>query len=397
MSYAVTTDATIDEKCPSDSSTIDGICKCNYEHCVKPECEKYLNLITNYTVVPGSCCPRYSCDECPKDAMVDDKCQCAKDALLNDRGICECIDPHKTIKNNECVCDENLCELPNLCDDYSVPVKYTDGCCENYQCIPCPEDSEPYPTHEDLTNDEIESKCVCMECQNVTCEDGQVLKLLKRGNGFPNNCCDLYECHEINKHSCTVNGTIYQEGETWSDNEDKCQCRGGISFCFQSKTYESCEADDGTIYPHDGRWDIDNCTYCRCVDGVKKCISHMCDTNISYSPHPVCPSMELCKKTCEYGYKMKHGCEICKCKLPERVTFEDTENATTNDYNYNEELDVDNVENVTRFTITTTMETTTNATLTVTNHPNVTSKPENSNDTSLRLKGECNYYCINVT
>lgn len=384
------------EKCPSDSIIIDGICECNYEHCIKPICDKHLNLIANSTDVPGDCCPSYSCDDCLLEGQIDGKCEvvCEKETYLNYRGICECIDHHKSLINNECVCDENLCELPNLCDEYSVPVKYTDGCCENYHCIRCPKDSHSYPLH-DYTNTEIESKCVCNECPQVLCEEGNVMKIIKKGNGFPNTCCDEYECLP----SCNINGTEYHHGENWTDNGDICECKRGISFCHESKTYESCEDDDGTIYPHEGYWDIDNCTFCKCLNGEKKCISHMCETNISFSPQPDCPSMEDCKKECVDGFKIKHGCEICKCKYNDKSKSIEEE-TVTNDYNYNEEFDVDLVnnkhkDNITRFTTnittttttttstttmktTTTLETTTNATLTTTNHPNETTKPENS-------------------
>lgn len=405
-SLSINETETIDEeKCPDDSILIDGICECNYEQCIKPICDKHLNVIANSTDVPGDCCPTYSCDDCLLDEQIDGKCEviCENDTFLNERGKCECIDSHKSLINNECVCDKNLCELPNLCDEYAVPVKYTDGCCENYNCIKCPKDSHSYPLH-DYTNTEIESKCVCNECPEVFCEEGIVLNVIKRGNGFPSTCCDQYECLP----SCNINGTRYQHGENWTDNGDICECKRGISFCRELKTYESCEDDDGTIYPHEGYWDVDNCTFCKCINGEKKCISHMCETNISFSPHPECPTIKDCTLRCDIGFEIKHGCEICKCKLNDKTDLNVEQTTIINDYNnYNEEFDFDLVnntkrkDNITRFmtnssttttttrttttttmmtmtTATTTLETTTNATLTTTNHPNEITKPESS-------------------
>lgn len=344
-----------------------------------------MNIVTNFTETPGSCCPTYTCDECSKEDFIDGKCICATDATLSEQGICECTDPHKSIKNNQCVCDKNLCELPYLCDEYSVPVKYTEGCCENFNCIRCPQDSVPYPIH-NFSNIEIESKCICSPCPEVICDENATPVLITNGKNFPGNCCNQYECQRI--IICNVSGTLYQDGDEWMNGEENCTCRGGISFCTEPKIIKTCEADDGTIYKHKEKWNVDNCTSCDCVDGKKKCISHMCSTKESFSSRPDCPSMDLCPKNCEYGYKIKQGCEVCKCKLPDKPKYKQLE-TIMNEYNYSEEFVLELLnkykENTSRFT-TTTMQTTTNTVLITTNHSNVVTIPNHDECSHLRGK-----------
>lgn len=307
--------------CPKDSHLINETCTCNYDYCNPPACDRFLNLVNNSSDIPGQCCPEYSCDECPDHEKIDDVCPCPPETQIGNDGKCECIDPHKSLnKDGVCECDEMKCELPHLCDENSVAIKSIQGCCVNNICKNCPEDSYPVS----YKDGEIEDKCACFQCEDPVCGDNQYPALIKQGRNIPGRCCSVYECQNIlTNFTCMVNDITYNEGDTWSTSSENCECRNGISFCSANTTKtntnsnKSCHIPGGVIHEHESKWTQDACTNCTCIDGKVNCIAHMCDvkeTKIN------CPSLSGCKKACEHGYKMKQGCEICKCKLPENRT-----------------------------------------------------------------------------
>lgn len=185
--YAQTTTLNIDplppsiESCPPDSILIADTCKCNHTTCTKPTCLSFLNITYEGSDIPGSCCPRYSCDGCLDNERIDGVCPCAPNAILNALGQCECINPTETLsENNTCICDPSKCNLPELCDKRSVATKVSDGCCEKIQCITCPEDSFP-TAHRD---DSVEDKCVCFNCKEQECTGGKKPVVKRKGNGL---------------------------------------------------------------------------------------------------------------------------------------------------------------------------------------------------------------------
>ncbi|KAF5290693.1 hypothetical protein FQR65_LT01983 [Abscondita terminalis] len=301
------------EPCPPDSGQLEGECKCDHTLCDKPPCATTLVQLTNLTDTPGSCCPTYSCEGCEKDDEIDGLCPCLPGAILRFGRKCECANSYDTFINGTCECDIDKCPLPDLCDKGSVGVKEFDGCCERVKCIVCPEDS--YST---LNNDpSVEDKCVCFPCPPTTCRENQSLRILRKGKNVPGTCCDFYSCN----NGCTVNGTMYEDGESWSSGDGKCKCQNGISHCSpidRNKLFKPCLSGD-KVYHHLESWIEDSCTNCTCENGNSKCIAHMCDIHISEVKSPItveCPSLSTCKKVCEHGFRLnKQGCEICKCKI----------------------------------------------------------------------------------
>lgn len=361
----------LEDHCPPDSTSVNGICKCNTELCPVPSCDKFLTIVRNGTDNPGHCCPVYTCDNCTLDADNNENCTCGEGAFLNDKGDCECIDLHKTLVNNICQCDKSKCELPKLCDNNTVRVEDgKEGCCVKIACRPCPPDT--YPT--EYQGDEIENKCICFACPETQCNETHVPYILRRGRNIPPQCCDLYKCipkDTLQDAECVANDHIYTNGQWWiTDDKQNCTCSNGVSVCDEPLATDilvkNCFHND-TSYPHLATWTEDECTNCTCYDGVPKCIAHFCNVTVTrvmkyeeclhedrlyqhletwltrdclnctcnnglvkceayfcnisaIDTNKHCPSMDNCKRYCKNGYKTnRKGCEICKCRLVESV------------------------------------------------------------------------------
>ncbi|XP_023310726.1 cysteine-rich motor neuron 1 protein-like [Anoplophora glabripennis] len=351
------------EACPPDSVLNDDECICDPESCVQPPCLSALSVVVNASDVPGSCCPIYDCVDCRNDTLIDGKCPCAPEAVLNSKNQCHCVDEEKHLVKGVCVCNPLQCELPPLCDKKSVAVTIDDGCCKKTICKPCPSDSESTQ----LETEDLDDHCVCLPCKKE-CGNNRIAVVKKYGLGFPGNCCDLYECKGLDEvDGCRVEDMVYQNGEEWlTVDEQKCKCQNGLSLC--SKIIEekslSC-VEDHKIYKHLDKWiKEDGCTYCTCMNGEEKCISHFCEVKESQiqknetqscfkddavyqhldtwtekdgctyctclngveecstdfcEKEPIhkkddCQPLANCNRTCTNGFKInKKGCEICKC------------------------------------------------------------------------------------
>lgn len=305
------------ETCPHDSILVAESCKCNIDSCVKPSCLYELVLTSNGTEIPGKCCPTYSCTGCSNDTAINDECPCAPDAFLVDN-ICTCQDPYKSLKNNECICDPNLCELPQLCDDRSVAVTDKEGCCSKTKCIKCPEDSYKAPQNH---NGEFEDICVCYPCQSKKeCGSGEKVEIVEKGTGFPEHCCDLYICEpDFSKKTCeTDDDVVYAEGAKWETKDLQiCECKNGLSFCKSSgkESFNPCH-EEGAVYQHLQTWARDSCTNCSCMDGAVKCVAELCATGIGIINKAGCQPVINCEKVCHHGFMMdEQGCKICECSL----------------------------------------------------------------------------------
>ncbi|KRT85743.1 hypothetical protein AMK59_1458, partial [Oryctes borbonicus] len=363
-----------DDICPPDSELIDDICKCNVDLCPLPSCDKFLTIVRNGTDNPGNCCPLYTCDNCTAEAYPNGTCACGEGAFLNEEEVCECIDPHKTIVGDVCVCDPAKCELPLLCDTHSVEVKVVKGCCVQTVCRPCPEDSYP----KNFQSDEIEDKCICFPCPDTQCNETHVPHILQRGRNVPTQCCDLYECvpKDTTSQQCVVNELVYEDGEWWvTDDKQNCTCHNGVALCNEPLTADvlvkHCLHND-TSYPHLASWTEDTCTNCTCLHGIPKCIAHLCNVTESVvkkykecqyedrsyqhleswvtkeclkcdcyngelrcEPHNCsstsidtrkdCLPLDNCKRSCKNGYKVnRRGCAVCKCRIVASVVEKDS-------------------------------------------------------------------------
>ncbi|XP_071055546.1 cysteine-rich motor neuron 1 protein isoform X2 [Onthophagus taurus] len=320
--------------CPPYAELVAGVCKCNQDLCERPPCDKVLNLVKSQFENEENCCPSYTCDNCIDKFLINGECICPEDSFLNQKGICECHNRYESIQNNTCQCDLTKCPLPNLCDDQSVGIAQSIGCCTFIECKLCPDDSYPKRYNSDL----IDDKCVCNICPKTSCEDGYVPKYEKRGHNIPGDCCDVYECVlETFKKNCYINYTLYHHMESWMEDECKnCTCVNGESICTTEPSNEHCRGisinrvlEDNcivneTLYRHLETWSEDECTNCTCINGKPKCEAYFCDSNVSIitpetQESPECPYFN-CKKFCKYGFKSnKKGCQICKCRLPDKI------------------------------------------------------------------------------
>lgn len=265
--------------------------------------------------------------------------------------------------NGECVCNPQQCPIKELCDKKSVAVTVDDGCCKKIVCKPCPSDSEASQLNSELLDDH----CVCLPCRKE-CGNNRTAVVKKHGSGFPGNCCDLYECKELNEvKECHVDDRVYQNEEEWLINDEhKCKCQNGLSLCskISEEKLLSC-VEDHKIYKHNEEWIKEHgCTSCTCINGEANCISHFCEVKESRihknetqscfkddrvyqhldtwtekdgctfctcingmeecnqdicEKEPInkkneCQPLANCNKTCINGFKInKKGCEICKC------------------------------------------------------------------------------------
>ncbi|XP_049819834.1 cysteine-rich motor neuron 1 protein [Aethina tumida] len=347
------------EACPPDSILVEGNCTCNLDSCTKPPCLFDLLPLTNGSDLPGDCCPTYSCVGCKNETLIDGQCPCAEGAVLNEKGQCSCVAEGMELVDGVCQCNPDRCDLPIVCDDRSVRVSEDDSinkgkCCKQYKCIACPPDS--FPT--DNPDDELENHCVCHKC-HYDCKNNQKVNVLKEGKGFPGECCDLYECQ--NNRSCLLENQKYESGATWVwHHTHNCTCEDGLAKCWMFNLNDQFCIEGDRIYKEGESWQDEICTVCTCKNGSRACISNYCDFeykkkefykplnnctddhehNSSWNPDectrcscnngtisceqlcevivpPIisCQPLVHCHKKCENGFKIKNGCEICKCKL----------------------------------------------------------------------------------
>ncbi|XP_032811712.2 cysteine-rich motor neuron 1 protein-like [Petromyzon marinus] len=302
------------ECCPRPSR-----CECEPERCVPTVCQPGHRrvLLSHATGQPGDCCPQYGCTA----AAVG-------------------LD-----------CSQETCSLEQdtACPPDSFAVfgggMSGDGCC-------------PQP-----------SRCECPGvCELLRCEAESEPRLITAGDGNPGSCCDVYECTNETKATCTFNGAEYGDGEMYRMDACRfCRCRNGVSFCFSAQcgtlacqrhyvpdgeccpVCEEPEMDtrpstlqmmcfaNGQIRANGDRWREDDCTFCQCVSGEQHCTAASCQvsclkpisvpgeccpvceepTVFTIQP-PVCkpvPHCELAEDDCLFGFKLdKGGCRTCLCK-----------------------------------------------------------------------------------
>ncbi|CAH2017100.1 unnamed protein product [Acanthoscelides obtectus] len=368
------------------------------------------------TPAPGRCCPRYECVGCRREEdKLQGRCQCAKGAIIDRLGrTCRCIDPHKTLVNGECVCDELKCRLPDMCNRKSVAVQVQRGCCKTTVCTPCPPDSESTALDSDL----LEDHCVCLPC-HTNCGYNETVIIKKKGSGFPGNCCDLYECRAADEAEeppppppsllsgggedakaaadassaiyCLVGDVRHPNGATWTTKDEQiCHCISGLSRCSSEKMHQlekPCFVDL-KWYANGENWTKeDGCTQCICRNGEQQCISHFCEVKESHIhssdgdtdadqvavPSVECQPLADCDKSCTNGYKInRHGCEVCMCNEPPPVIHDKNTNGILEKYNISMEdliRILDEYKHSQRFdsssTSTTTTTTTTSSTSTI--------------------------------
>ncbi|XP_078589548.1 cysteine-rich motor neuron 1 protein-like isoform X1 [Branchiostoma floridae x Branchiostoma japonicum] len=323
-----------------------------------PRCPDDSILIEGYTPA-GECCPLASRCECNPSGCLERMCRPGYERVLVSKGKGE---------PGEC-CDKYECR-PML------PVASEPEDCSSVVCpeflLKCPPDSEPVPS--DQPEDSccpLPPSCECRAgiCEETSqCEEGTVRRVIKKGEGKPGSCCDVFECVPANNSTCMHNGTEYSEGETFRpDPCHFCKCSGGLSFCFTAQcgdlqcqnyyvpdgeccpicedpwpgpvTNLFCMTDSGELLAHGDHYKMDDCTFCTCSNGDLHCTATACavhcfnpkkipgeccpvceePTYITLPP-PVCPDMENCTLACKHGYRSNiFGCPVCQCLTEEEL------------------------------------------------------------------------------
>lgn len=254
--------------------------------------------------------------------------------------------------------------------------------CENINCkdnryttlnnsVKCPEDSFEVET------DSLERQCCglnyaceCLECSISTMEyekctllgDTFEIIVAKEGDRIPGNCCDSLICSSKN-YSCEYQGAFYYHNQKWKEDEClSCTCEFGTVKCVNSieckneqcdikKMDNCCQVCTGQCISMDGNlrfnnesWtESDDCIKCTCVNGIKECLSELCEHPICDNPVKIqgecclkCPNdnkldalpLEFpphcnifqfkCNLTCSNGLKLDNNrCPLCECSLTE--------------------------------------------------------------------------------
>ncbi|CAJ0568948.1 unnamed protein product, partial [Mesorhabditis spiculigera] len=342
-------DAVAHPECPADSSLqnvdhpadgcceLPGKCVCDLKRCLSevPVCEDGLDrvLVENGREEPGRCCNKYECRKKEKHCA---SVKCPR-LLLDSTG-------------NEVV-DEDCPE-----DSLRPPTHITPGSC-------CP-----------ITP---ECKCRASICRPAHCDDGERIKVIRKGNGSPGRCCDIWECEraETMGKNCTWNEREYVDGQEWHSSQcEICKCKKGVAQCSKMTcpkppsrctwvgvpAGECCPVCLGCQSERGGQlekkkmkdeWAKDDCTTCTCSEeGENQCVRAMCSVHCE-NPRKVegqccpvcdeptiltlpttCPAIDHCPLRCANGLKRNsNGCFECEClplhePLPSQCTELSKEN-----------------------------------------------------------------------
>ncbi|CAJ0961782.1 unnamed protein product, partial [Mesorhabditis belari] len=320
----------IHPECPADSRLSitpingeccekSGKCLCDLKRCLSsvPVCEEDLDrvLVENGREEPGRCCDRFECRKKEKHCA---SVRCPR--LLVD------------IAGNE-IFDE---ECP--VDSLRPPTHITPGSC-------CP-----------ITP---ECKCRASVCRPAKCEEGERVKVLRKGNGSPGRCCDVWECEkaDLMGKNCTWGDREYSDGQEWHSSQcEVCKCKKGVAQCSKMTCPKppskctwvgvpvgeccpiclGCQSESGGILEKKkmkDEWNKDDCTTCTCSEeGENQCVRAMCSVQCE-NPRKVegqccpvcdeptilslpstCPSLEHCPLRCANGLKRNdNGCFECEC------------------------------------------------------------------------------------
>ncbi len=217
-------------------------------------------------------------------------------------------------------------------------------------------------------------KCLPGICAPVHCPPGRKIKVVKKGDGVPGNCCDEFECppnvtnhvqnlqnsaservskgkeemsdtvvaaenetgvgvdskqrrtvdisnlNSIAEKPCIHEGGLYHEGQTWYPNLcTECKCRGGLKLCSKMtcpQLPETCtwvESLEEECCPL--------CLGCVTEDGRKVNLTESwdrddCTTCTCGDSGSLLCQTQLCAITCHHPVKVKgRCCPICEGKL----------------------------------------------------------------------------------
>ncbi|XP_019623688.1 PREDICTED: mucin-5AC-like [Branchiostoma belcheri] len=186
--------------------------------------------------------------------------------------------------NGKCVAVE---ECPVCVDKdgngYQLGETWNNGVCTSCQCLA---EGSIYCTHKECMKVELncdvgetlevtvedeccpQKECVCHpeNCPvTPTCEPGYETKKVESKYA---TCCEEYKCVKIKRENeCVLADKVYNVGETWYHNDDKCskcECvKGDDGSAFESCFSTFCKPVDETCPPEFVKYDEDGCCqYC---------------------------------------------------------------------------------------------------------------------------------------
>ncbi|XP_069696769.1 cysteine-rich motor neuron 1 protein-like [Periplaneta americana] len=340
--------------CPPDSVSSDpsvpgSACVCAPARCVQPVCRfgTTRQLRRTGTNSPGNCCDVYECEQpreknCSDVVCPNDGVGCPTDSyrLPNLRAPGDCCSHPQG-----CECLPGSCPEPD-CDEGEHARKVRPGnrkpgtCCPLFECV--------------SNNDQV-TNCMETECPELpaSCRETRVPQ---------GKCCpECVVADPVRENSLShpggcvsSSGKIQQNGEVWQEDPcTNCTCLAGETKCqaymcdlrCDHPHYvpdECCPICDGisvvTIPPHCPA--LNNCSL-RCVHGfmrdndgcytchcqAEECVlecpggflqdnhgNKLCKCANSNAGPNDCPPLTGCRKNCSHGYRLKGGCEVCKCK-----------------------------------------------------------------------------------
>lgn len=366
-------DNTIIRTCPVDSTLVqieskDSCCKvsyqcvCNKNSCRRTTCAPGFESVLHHPAEghPGSCCDQYVCKLSEKCQSVD--CPWIQD-LLPECPADSHLLPSVQSKDGCCLqppgCECDRCP-PELCPSGLRVQVLEEGqgtpgqCCSKYRCV----NETDLNCRTELTGTEklyLDGqswrpdkcvKCTCKRgltfCKQESCHNVTICPYMESTEG---------ECCPVCKGCMTRSGDIVHNNATWPENDCTiCTCINGKAEC-KSMLCETrcsnprkvpgqccpvCDEDESfrqpeqcpdlhkcsLLCPNGLQFTKDGCYMCKCKpancyldckegykmneEGVEICECA--------NPHPVCPSMEDCKKQCTYGLKVsRNGCHKCSC------------------------------------------------------------------------------------
>ncbi|XP_022244270.1 kielin/chordin-like protein [Limulus polyphemus] len=355
----------------------DGTVTCSSIVCDTPDC---IN-----TVVPeGQCCP--TCAGCvvngvsykdgdhfinPKNTC--EECTCAQSEIICSKSSCQHSCSHPTPYSCCPICDSCLFEnteyengkhfAPDLCRncictngnvhcvEEACPelncvlrIKVPGQCCE--VCRGCVYEGKQYENGVSWTS--VTNPCMSCQCQGgvVTCGELHCIVPCENPVPVPGHCCPM--CPD-----CEMNGKSYQNGETFTPNEnpcDICSCEAGQLLCItqQCPSLLDCPLEairspgereccptcagfgtnctlehlDMVVHPSS-----DPCFTCTCKDDFNwLCLQETCERlqcppqEIYHNKNECCPKCKVCLtdegktyQTGENWTSILDPCLLCQC------------------------------------------------------------------------------------
>jgi len=195
-----------------------------------------------------------ACEIEPKGCYDEEKKYYAEGESWNEDACTTCF-----CEGEQIVCASIMCMEP-YCEN---PIYYDDTCCPT-----CPEEEGCYDETETYYSNGEEWKSD--DCTFCSCEQGEIY-------------CAVIDCAPAN-----CDNPIYKEGEC----------------CPTCPDETSCFDEAGVYYSNGAEWNLDDCTFCSCIEGELLCEAFACEEpsceNPIYTNGQCCPD---CPEVCENKFE----------------------------------------------------------------------------------------------